>query len=235
LHVDISQRGDFVTFSWTENEIDEGKRESSLSSKSVPKDQYRWFVGNKKWLLVDFESTLSTDWNHMQLVEVVFEDKEEEEGQEQEQEQAEQKKEEYKYTTGQSSDRRRSSTSSTGLLGNSPGRKKTSKLPTPRLKLTNHGRSFQSKLNENVTQQVVDSRIQQNELDEDSSAARSSMSNPRLSFLGSHLYTSLNYDPKAVKHSRVSSLSGGGCLGQEAEEEEEECFCTSKIHKGVSA
>jgi hypothetical protein len=24
-------------------------------------------------------------------------------------------------------------------------------------------------------------------------------------------------------------------LGQEAEEEEEECFCTSKIHKGVSA
>ena len=226
--MDISRRGDLVTFSWTENEIDEGKRESSLSSlnTSVPKDQYRWFVGNKKWLLVDFESSLSTDWPHMQLVEVVFEDKEEEEGQGQ----AEQRKEEY--TTGKSSDRRRSSTSSTGFLGNSPGRKKTSKLPTPRLKLTEHGRSFQSKLNENVVQQLVDSKIQQNELDDDSSAARSSMSNPRLSFLGSHLYTSLNYDPKAVKHSRVSSLSGG-CLAKK--EEEEECYRTSKNHKGVSA
>jgi len=73
LHVRVARRGDLVTLTWTKNEIDEGKRESSLNSNSnYPKDQYTWFRGNKRWLLVDFESTLSTDWPHMQMINVIF-------------------------------------------------------------------------------------------------------------------------------------------------------------------
>ena len=224
LNVQVSRRGDIVTLTWTSAVVDEGKRASSLAStSSLPKDQYTWFRGSKKWILIDFESSLSTDWPHMQLVQVVLDDAintddDNDEGNDVDDSCS------FNTDRGSSSGRGRGSGSGSGSNndndnsksrncsssgGQTNKKKSNATLPTPRLILTALGRQFQRQLNEDVTHQIVTRKLHQNELDVDNSAARSSMSNPRLSFLGSQLYNSLHYDPTQRKQSRISTLDSG--------------------------
>jgi hypothetical protein len=185
LHIGVRQRGDIVTLTWTKNEIDEGKRESSLGTNSTfPKDQYTFFRGNKRWLLVDFESTLSTEWSHMELIRVFLEDDNTDED-----------------------DFEQETEGGTKVAHRNPelSRKKKKKKETPRLELTSTGKQFQDQLNKDVTHMIVTRKVHKNEMGNNGQAQRSSMSNQRMSFLGSHLYDTLGYNAHSgkLKHSTL--------------------------------
>ena len=147
-------RGDLVVMTW---------KDRSYSTRDSSQDSYTFFRGQDRWLLVGFESTLSTMWPYMQLVDVILGDN---------------------VITGALN---RSPQASASISG-----KKDSKFAhkPPKLELTVEGRLHQHKLNNEVTHLITQRKITPHEL---SSERRNSISNPRLSFLGALNHTVLGY------------------------------------------
>ena len=153
-------RGDIIVMTWEE-------RNSSVGNSS--QDSYTFFRGQDRWLLIGFESTLTSMWPYMQLVNVFL---------------------------GNAKANTSPETGGLRLLQDAKASTHSKAAhKSPQLELTAEGRLHQHKLNNEVTHMLTQRRITANEL---SSERRNSISNPRLSFLGALNHTVLGYSSNKV-------------------------------------
>ena len=155
MTITAESRGDIIVVTW-----------ENCGRESDDRDSYAFFRGQRRWLLISFESD-SAMWPHMVLVTVIL-------------------------NNSSSACRGKGKVSSPEAteicLGHGGG---TKKKATPFLELTAEGRLHQHRLNREVSHMITERRITEQD---HSHARRNSISNPRLSFLGALNHTVLGYD-----------------------------------------
>ena len=178
LTLDLKHMGDVVTVTWSpaEQRLTPGCLTSS-------RDEFTFFRGNKKWLLVDFEATMTAEWGPMKLVEVTLVNPSL-----------------PKCSAGSSGEDHRKTSklfakSSEELMILRECERQKEK-PTPRLKLTDLGTTFHKRLNQDVRHLFLQRQLRQKDY---CPVHRNDINNPRLSFLGALNHTVNGYNSRDGK------------------------------------